>query len=68
MTFDAFDISNETLKNHSMYTYTPASLFVSNYEISIARNDNVSFIISLPEKLYHSLTVSPGQGFTFDLT
>ena len=66
LTFDAFDISNETLTNHSMSTQTILSVTVSNYEYIIERNDTRSFILSLPETLNHSLTVSPGQTFNFD--
>ena len=66
ITFDAFDISNETLTNHVMSAQTISSVTISNYEYSVVRNNTQSFIVSLPEKLNHSLTVSPGQTFTFD--
>ena len=63
-----YNLIDEALTNYTMDNYTgptSSSLSDGSYDIQILANE--SNILSLPNSLNQSLTVSPGQILTLDL-
>ena len=66
-TTTGYAVSNVALANYSMSTIANQQSNISSIEDTLEIVDSEGYVLSLPNSLNHSLTVSPGQASTIEL-